>query len=377
MIKNKNCKICHNKLYDKEILSLKNMPKSAQYFPTKDDLINEKGYDLNIYQCQGCGLVQLNTIPVPYYKNVIRASAYSNEMKEFRLKQFYYFVQKYNLKNKKILEIGSGKGEYLSLMRNSGISKVYGIEYLQESVDICIVNNLNVQKDYIESPNYKHKNAPFDSFFILNFLEHIPDINSLLRGIANNLKENAIGLIEVPNFDMILKNNLFSEFISDHLYYFTESTIKKTLEINGFEVLESKVIWHNYILSIVVKKSKQLDLSNFKELQHNLALDLHFFIDKYKNVAIWGAGHQSLALIALTNIQKKIKFVVDSAPFKQGYYTPSTHLRIVSCEELKNTQIDAIIVITASYNEEVVKIIQKDYSNIDIAIVKDNILDII
>ena len=362
-------------LYKSPILELFNMPKSAQNFPTRDDIIDEKGDDLQVFQCSGCGLVQLNAIPVPYYKDVIRAAAYSSDMKEYRVNQFNKFLKKYKLKNKKLLEVGCGKGEYLSIMKQCG-ADVYGIEHLKESVDVCILDSLQVTKDYIDTLNYKNTNSPFDGFFILNFLEHIPDINSLLKGIVNNLTEDGIGLVEVPNFDMILEKNLFSEFISDHLYYFTKNTLIRTLEINGFEVLECKNIWYDYIVSVVVRKRKKLDLSIFRKKRIDLSKELHNFIDDYENVAIWGAGHQALAVIALTEIQNKIRFVIDSAPFKQGFYTPGTHLEIVSPHKLDNS-IDAIVVMAASYSDEIAKIIEDKYKDINVAILRDDGLEII
>lgn len=68
---------------------------------------------------------------------------------------------------------------------------------------------LNVSKQFIDNRKYKLKKYPFDAFFIMSYLEHISNINSFLQGISYNLTDEAIGHIEVPNFDMILKKNLF------------------------------------------------------------------------------------------------------------------------------------------------------------------------
>ena len=66
---------------------------------------------------------------------------------------------------------------------------------------------------------------------------NLSNINNVLRSINNNLIDDGVGLIEVPNFDMILKKSLFSEFISDHLFYFTKETLKSTLQYNGFKII--------------------------------------------------------------------------------------------------------------------------------------------
>ena len=89
-------------------------------------------------------------------------------------------------------------------------------------------------------------------------------------------------------------------------------------------------------------------------------------------VAVWGAGHQALAIISLMNLSDKIKYVVDSAPFKQNKFTPATHIPIVSPEQLITEPVDAIIVMAASYSSEVVKIIQQNFDrNINVSILKD------
>lgn len=349
------------------------MPKAAQFLPDAKSLKNDKGVTLTVFQCSGCGLVQLNDTPVPYYKEVIRAAAISNEMKDFRIKQFGNFVQKFSLKGKKIIEIGCGRGEYLSFIQQSGV-RAYGLEYSKESVAHCLKNGLKVSKGFIENSNFKIKNAPFNAFFILNFLEHLPDPNSIFRGIYNNLTDDAIGLVEVPNFDMILQKKLFSEFIPDHLFYFTKETLNTTLKLNGLEIIECNEVWHDYIISAIVKKRKKFDISHFYKYQAKLENEIEKYICRFKNkkVAIWGAGHQALAIIALMNLAGKIKYVIDSAPFKQGKYTPATHISIVSPDTLDSDPVDAVIIIAASYSDEVAKIIRQKFDrNINIAILRD------
>jgi len=294
-----NCRVCGGEFFDKPLLKYENMPKAAQNMPDFTEIKTEKGVDLEVCQCSGCGLVQLNNEPVSYYKEVIRASAFSDEMKAFRLKQFEEIIQKYSLKNKKIIEIGCGKGEYLSLMNKLDVD-VCGIEYAQESVDYCKASGLDVAKMYIENENNIITEAPIDAFFILNFFEHLPDPNSTLRALYKNLTDDGIGIVEVPNFNMILQNNLFSEFISDHLFYFTKETLNTTLELNGFEIVECKEIWYDYIISVIVKKRKKLDISHFKNYQDKLKKEIKDYIARFGsgNVAVYGAGHQAMAIIS-------------------------------------------------------------------------------
>lgn len=88
------CRVCGQKFFDKSLLVYKNMPAVAQNFPDEKSLKSDMGIEMKVYQCSGCGLVQLSNEPVSYYKEVIRAVAFSPEMRNFRVKQFGDFVKK-------------------------------------------------------------------------------------------------------------------------------------------------------------------------------------------------------------------------------------------------------------------------------------------
>jgi SAM-dependent methyltransferase len=361
------------------MLELMGMPNSAQFLPKKDELHNDKGVNLKIFECSQCSLVQTFEKPVAYYKDVIRASAFSAEMVEFRKLQLKVWVLQHHLTGQSILEIGAGKGEYIQLLEQAGM-KAFGTEFGSTSVAACKQQGLHVWQAFPEGNGLQLPLAPFDAFASFNFMEHWPHPKCTLRDVAQVLRPNAFGLVEVPNFDMILKNNLFTEFISDHIFYFTAKTLRLMLETSGFEVIDIQSIWHDYILSATVRKRATSDISDFQDKRLRIQRALHQFADLYQDggVAVWGAGHQALAALALLNLGDKIKYVVDSATFKQGKFTPATHLPIVPPSELSQNPVKAVIVMAAGYSDEVVRTIQAGLnSNLKIAVLRETQLEIL
>ena len=239
------CRICNNKLNSNNLIKLKNAPNSAQNFLKKNK--KNKNINLVIKECESCGVVQTINKPVSYYKNVIRAAGFSSTMKKFRIGQFKKIKQKYNLTNKRILEIGSGSGDYLSIL-SKVFEKVYGTENSKKNYNICRKKKLKIFNFFFSGNKFKITNFKFDAFFLFSYLEHIPNINIFLNSLNKNLNKKAIGIIEVPNFEMIISKKLYSEFISDHIFYFTRKTLKRMLEINGFKVLTMKKIWNEKVL---------------------------------------------------------------------------------------------------------------------------------
>ena len=100
---NKKCIVCNYNLYDMPLLVLENMPYGAQNLPTTQTLSADKGIEIEVRQCPMCGLIQLNNAPVSYYKQVIRATSISKEMRKFRQSEFKNFLNQHSLLGKKFL----------------------------------------------------------------------------------------------------------------------------------------------------------------------------------------------------------------------------------------------------------------------------------
>ncbi|OBU84947.1 class I SAM-dependent methyltransferase [Chromobacterium subtsugae] len=369
-----HCRICAQRLFDEPLLVQRDMPAAAQGLPAAERLADDRGVELALRQCGGCGLLQLDAEPVPYWRDVIRAAGISPEMRAFRLAQFGAWLAGHGLAGRKVLEVGCGRGEYLSLLAEAG-ADAYGVEHLPASVEACGQAGLRVERGFVDSPETRLADGPFDGFMILNFLEHIPAAHLTLQGIAANLADGAVGMVEVPNFDMIVEKGLFAEFIPDHLFYFTERTLTGLLEANGFEVLDCRAAWHDYVLSATVRKRAPQRLSALVACETALRASFDEFLGRFApgRVAIWGAGHQALALISLMGVAGRIRYVLDSAPFKQGRYTPATHLPIVAPERLQDGEVDAVIVLAASYSAEVVRQIQARHgARFAVAFLADN-----
>jgi 2-polyprenyl-3-methyl-5-hydroxy-6-metoxy-1,4-benzoquinol methylase len=350
------------------------MPKAAQYYPRTDEFTEDKGITLSVCQCSSCGLVQLNEKPVDYFKEVITVATLSEKARLSRLNQMKELVKKFSLQGKKVLEVGSGKGEMLDVLEEAGLTAT-GIEASLESVKIGQSAGRRMINGYI-GDRQEISDGPFDAFVSLNYLEHLPEPGAIIRNIYRNTVADAVGFVTVPNLEYLLKTKCFYEFVADHLSYFTQKTLTHAFEGNGFDVLECYTINENNDIAIVVKKKKAVDISRqFSEVEA-LTKDLQKIVTNYrmenKKVAIWGAGHRTLALLALSKLND-IAYVIDSAKSKQGKFTPVSHVNIVSPERLKEERVDLVIVMVPGlYPGEVLKTLEIMDIGVDTAVLRDN-----
>ena len=56
----RHCIACKSRLPDKELFQLQNAPASAQDIPDAGEVREDCGINLNLYQCEHCGLVQFS-----------------------------------------------------------------------------------------------------------------------------------------------------------------------------------------------------------------------------------------------------------------------------------------------------------------------------
>lgn len=262
-----NCRVCNQPT--QQLLLMPDMPAMAQHLSETPE---EHKIDLQLCQCTGCGLVQLDNDPVWYWKEPIRT-------------------------------------EYPAMKKR--------ISLLTQNMD----------------------------FVSTNYLEHVPFPNQYLAQF------NGAGVIEVPNFDMILAKNLFSEIMLDHLLYFTKDTLRFTLQYNGFDVIEMSSIWDNFILQALVQRREPLKLLPFLSQEEKIKKSLNDYCSKFRRVAIYGASHEAFAYIAM--LKPQVDFIVDNSPLKIGKYSPVGGLPIYHPNKLRDA--DAVIIMGAGYSDEILK----------------------
>ena len=376
----KRCIACGAPLWETPLLTLDNMPASAQHMPDAQGVKQDRGLTLDLCQCMGCGLVQFDCEPVDYYRDVIRAGGFSKTMVELRRYQYKHLIDSYHLEGKKFIEVGCGQGEFLKVLSEFPV-EVHGIEHDPHLVELARAQGLDVTEGFTETEDTRFAGGLYDVFLSFNFLEHQPDPGTMLQAIYRNLEDDAMGLITVPSFEYIMDHNSYYELIRDHLAYYTFETLTPLLERNGFLVEECEVI-NRDTLSVIVKKRPQMDTENLLECYVNLKREMETYM-KYldawdKKVAIWGASHQGFTLAATTKLGEKARYIIDSAPFKQGKFAPASHLPIVGPDHFHDHPVDAIIITAPGYTDEIAASIRRKFgTSVEIRAMRSNHLEMV
>lgn len=355
-MRDKICIACGKALPKRPLIVLDGMPASAQDIPDAEGRDEDKGISLHLHQCEFCGLVQFDCEPVDYYKDVIRSGGFSTTMVDLRRRQYGALIETYHLEGKKFIEAGCGQGEFLSVLTEFPV-EAYGIEHKADLVELAKSRGLKVWRQFTEDENTVLENTedgchgPYDVFLSFNFLEHQAHPVRMLKCLYNNLTEGGLGLLTVPSLEYILKYDGYYELIRDHLAYYTFDTLRFVLAEAGFEVLEEEMV-NRDTLSVVVRKRPVAEgvetdgrttgktgdadhvgedseicgissaIAGFVESRQELNLEVDRILNQFdetgRTLAIWGASHQGFTLAATTGLKDRAKYMIDSAPFKQG-----------------------------------------------------------
>ena len=196
---------------------------------------------ISIACCQNCGLVQLKDVPneqdlfefykskyrleyrkqeTPGPKHVYRAG----ELAVSRLKKIVPLIKK----NTKLLDIGSGGGEFTYLASRMG-AKASGIDpssgYLEFGKSHYSINV--EQKQISELDNAQS----YQIVTMFHVLEHLQNPLKVVRKVHQILKVGGYFVIEVPNLES-KSTSPFNHFFKAHICYFTSLSLIGLLKDN-------------------------------------------------------------------------------------------------------------------------------------------------
>jgi SAM-dependent methyltransferase len=350
------CRLCRAELPREHGFWLHNVPRGVQCFLEEGHIAADAGVDLEFKQCVYCHLVQLCGEHVLYEEAATSATSYSPSISRYRQQQALDFVHRFELQGRTVLDAGCGDGYFLSYLAEAGVHGV-GVELSRKAVGIGVERGLTIHRLYLDS-GCQIPGAPFDGFTSFHVLEHTADPNEFLRGIRTNVRENAVGMITVPAWEQIKERSRYYDLIADHLCYFSERTLRLALEINGFSVISIDRDWNGEDLVALVRSTSASDIDILSPGRERVLQACEsFFVEatgRGRVVAVWGASQQAVTVLALKS-WSCIRYVVDSALYKQGRFTPVSHLPIIGPQQFAQDSVDDVLVIAPRFTGEIVE----------------------
>ena len=338
-------------------------PSGTQFF-SKDQTAERKVVEIELVSCDACGLIQTRNDPIIYKDNSSASSFVSEQLRDHRKKQAVKLFNFQECQSPSVLEVGCGDGSFLkSITPISG--SMLGVEPAEKTADLARKQGVNVVSLLVVEDT-KIEKQDFDCFFLFHVLEHVPNILPFLRGIRNNLREGAVGCVEIPCTEAAFEAGRYGDYMPDHMSYFTAPTSRKALETSGFEVLEMERNWQGeHLVAYVKKVSHRVDvevIGEFIDKTRNAMRSLESQLAQGKKIALWGASHHLMPILTnhgdLSNFQ-----IFDSSEEKIDRYVPGASMRIRNPVEINSTEIQFIVVTAPRFSDEIGKLLKSRFPN--------------
>jgi methionine biosynthesis protein MetW len=145
-----------------------------------------------------------------------------------------------SVKNGKILDFGCGNGWILDNLKEAGWD-CYGLDFDKKAVDFCLSKGLKVNTGDIHSQNYPDNY--FDAITINHVIEHVHDVDELLRSCSQKLKKGGRLIIATPN-SANWQHKLYGKFWFQldpprHLHIFNIHNLETIVNRNNLNVIDS------------------------------------------------------------------------------------------------------------------------------------------
>jgi len=189
-------------------------------------------------------------------------------------------LEKRDIKNKKILEIGAGSGATAIKLAQHGALLVC-LDYSQKSIELIVknatLNNIRMACVKADAFALPFKKETFDVCYHQGFLEHFREADSLLAEQYRILKFDGLLLADVPQTFSVytIKKNLLiliGKWFAGWETQFSHGKLKKVLTLAGFSYVTAFGRYHFRNLNRIQKKilGKTIIPQNIESLYYKL-----------------------------------------------------------------------------------------------------------
>jgi SAM-dependent methyltransferase len=327
--------------------------------------------------CDRCGFITNTEFDAKwsaYAPNYEDQQSFSPTFNKFALDLANRLIEKYDLRNKHVVEIGCSKGDFLLLLCELGNNRGVGID---PSVVVGRVKSEAADRVTFIQDYYSEKHAEYVGDFICcrHTLEHIHPTFEFIKTVRRSIgdRTNIPVVFEIPDTTRVLKDLAFEDIYYEHCSYFTPGSLARLFRSCGFEVTDLyRAYGDQYLLiealptDIPSDKQHPLEesLEQVKEDVKQFAANIQSKLDGWKQyleqaqaqgkrVVVWGSGSKCVAFLTTLNTIDKIQYVIDINPHRHGKFIPGVGKEIKSPEFLREYQPDVIIVMNPIYCDEI------------------------
>ncbi len=343
---------------------------------SRDEALAVPRKDIELGYCHNCGFIfnRLFDTSIDYFSlGYEDQQGFSKTFMEYLTRISEDLIERYSLKDKTLLEIGCGKGDFINLLTDLAGGKGIGI-------DPAYVDGRQTNPKlqfYKEKYTLKHGSLGADFICCRHTLEHIHathEFLSLIRASITTIKTPVI-FFEIPQITRILDIQAFWDIYYEHCSYFSAGSLGRLFRLTGFEILDMRLDYSDQYLLIEAvpvehtsEKTFAIEESIDDQLQRikNFKVSINQQLGEWRQrlselkkndekVIVWGGGSKSVGFLTNFADLNLIEYVVDINPNMENNFIPGIGCQYVQPSFLKKYQPDTVIIMNGVYKDEITK----------------------
>jgi hypothetical protein len=370
------CPVCASP----EILPIVEIPPvpidTCRIWPSRAGAHSARKAPLALSYCGDCSHVfnrAYHDELVDYEEEYENSQMFSPRFQQYAEELSDQLITTYDLHHKHIVEIGGGKGEFLSIIcsRGNNVGVSFGPSYKAEP-GADIPPNVRFVADYYTA---KYACEPADLIICRHVLEHFSNPRELITTVREAVgdRRDLFVYFEVPNGSFILREQACWEFIYQHCSYFTEKSLTTLFAECGFEARNIQERFGGQFLTIEACAVSDAPAPHNAWDEHAPTAALckaigpafSAGVTKWSNfleqqrvnrrrTIVWGAGAKAVTFLNILDpAGSTISHVVDVNPRKAGRFIAGSGQKIIEPSAVRELCPKVIILMNPMYCEEI------------------------
>lgn len=362
----------------RSIYSVDGIPAhSVLLMPDRDTATQYPRGDMRLGFCDRCGFLTNTAFNVTlneYTPDYEETQHFSPRFNRFADELVAELVDRFGIRNKRVLEIGCGKAEFLSRLCKAGNNQGIGVDPSVRPERLSADARERIQ--FIpELYSEKHSQLQADVITCRHTLEHIQPTRDFLDIVRLSIGDRTDVQVcfELPDVRIVLEETRFWDVYYEHCSYFSAGSLARLFREAHFDVIDLWRAYDDQYLLLMAKPASHPTTASLPiedDLDDLRALTSAFQVNSQTQIAhwrdtirrfhrekrrpvLWGAGSKCVAFLTTAGLENEVEVVVDINPHKQGKFLPATGHPVISPQQLVAYDPGVVVVMNSIYLSEV------------------------
>jgi hypothetical protein len=366
------------------------MSPPCQSYLSADQLNDSEAfYPLHVFVCDRCFLVQLQEYVAPeaIFTEYAYFSSYAQSWLAHARTYTGQMIDRWQLTpGHQVVEIASNDGYLLQYFVERGI-RALGVEPAGNVAAAAVGKGVPTRVAFFGRQTARELVADGKQADLLignNVLAQVPDIGDFVSGMKIALRPDGVITMEFPHLLRLIEGNQFDTIYHEHFSYFSFLTTRTIFAAHGLVIFDVEELpTHGGSLRIYAGHEDDASKAVSAAVTELLAREIEWGFDRIerystfrqqveetkrsllefligvkragRTVVGYGAPGKGNTLLNYCGIRTDfLDYTVDRNPYKQGKFSPGTHIPVFAPDKIDETKPDYVLILPWNLKDEII-----------------------